>query len=183
MSGHEKNSIERGALTLWRRHRERHVRTRDEFDRPRHTHFLEMAEGGACQNAGRITQRKAHSQTGDGSGGTCQETETNRLGEAHSLPRDGKAKNWSGDAKNPIQLGILTLWRRQRERVVRKQKEFDRARHAHALEAAGGGGCQNMEGIRPKRAYSQTGNGRRELSGNGHKQTERGPLTTWRQEG
>ena len=53
LSGHEKKPTKQGALTLWRQHREKLVRTRKETDRARGTHFLEMAEGGTYQNTKR----------------------------------------------------------------------------------------------------------------------------------
>ena len=49
LSGHGKIQAEQGALTNWRWEREGLVRTWDETDHARRTHFLEMAEGGTCQ--------------------------------------------------------------------------------------------------------------------------------------
>jgi hypothetical protein len=68
LSGHGKKSTKRGALTNWRRHRVRIVRTRKETDRGRHTHCLETAEGGTYQDTERKRQSKAHSPTGGGRG-------------------------------------------------------------------------------------------------------------------
>ena len=53
-SGHRKKVTKQGALTNWRWQREGQVRTRKESDQARHTHFLEMAEGGTSQD----TERK-----------------------------------------------------------------------------------------------------------------------------
>ena len=53
LSGHGKNPTGRGTLTLWRRQVEGLVREQTETDRARHTHFLEMAEGGTCQDTER----------------------------------------------------------------------------------------------------------------------------------
>ena len=50
LSGHARKPTDRGALTNWRRQREALVRTRKETDQPRHTHVLETAEGGTCQD-------------------------------------------------------------------------------------------------------------------------------------
>ena len=52
-SGHGKKSTERRALTLWRPHRERQVRTRKETDRAMRTHFLEIAQGETSQETER----------------------------------------------------------------------------------------------------------------------------------
>src|SRR5205807_1350698 len=68
LSGHRKKSTNRGALTLWRRQREGLVRTQKEIDQPRHTHFLETAEGGTCQDMERNRPTEAHSLSGDGRG-------------------------------------------------------------------------------------------------------------------
>ena len=73
LSKHRKKPTDRGALTSWRWQREGPVSTQKETDRPRHTHFLEIVEGG-----------------------TCQETETNRLTDAHSHPGDGRGRDLSG---------------------------------------------------------------------------------------
>ena len=61
-----KETTDRGPLTLWRRQREGLVKTRKETDRPRCTHFLEIAEGGTCQDTERNRPTEAHSPTGDG---------------------------------------------------------------------------------------------------------------------
>ena len=98
------------------------VRTQKETDRPRRTHKLETAEGGACQD-----------------------TERDRPTEVHSLPEDGRGRNMSGHQKKPADRGALTSWRRQREELVRTQKETDRPRRTHFLETAEGGTCQDME--------------------------------------
>ena len=100
LSGYGKKT-ERGPLTSWRWQREGLVRTRKETDRPRTTHILETAEGGICQN-----------------------TERNRLSEAHSRSRDGRGRNLSGHRKKPTEGGTLTNWRRQREGFVRIRKEI-----------------------------------------------------------
>ena len=180
-SGHRKKPTGRGALTLWRRHREGLVRTQKETDRPRHTHFLETA-----------------------SGGTRQDTEKNRPTEAHSLPGDGIGRNSSGHRKKPTEQGALTNWRRHREGLVRRrkrpteqgsltswkwhreglvrtQKETDRPRCTHILETASGGTRQDTERNRPSEAHSPTGDSiERDSSGHRKKPTDRGTLTSWR---
>ena len=60
--GKEKKATEKRALTSWRRQREGFVRTRKETDRMTRTHFLEMAEGGTCQDTKETDQTtRAHS--------------------------------------------------------------------------------------------------------------------------
>ena len=49
-SGHGKKATDQGTLTSWRWQREGQVRTQKESDQLRHTHFLEMAEGGTSQD-------------------------------------------------------------------------------------------------------------------------------------
>ena len=102
LSRHGKKNIEGGALTDWRRQRDRLVRTRKETDRARHTHCLETAERG-----------------------TCQDTERNRPSEAHSRPEDSRGRDLSGHGQKQIERGALTDWRRQRDGLVRTQKETD----------------------------------------------------------
>ena len=69
---------------------------------------------------------KAHSLSGDGGGGTCQEKERKRPSEEHSLPGDGRGRDFSGHEKKATEQGVLTLWRKQRERFVRTQKATKR---------------------------------------------------------
>ena len=124
-------------------------------DRGRCTHFLKMAEGG-----------------------TCQDTERNRPSKAHSRSRDGRGRDLSRYGKKKTKQGALTLWRQQREGLVRTGKEKDRARGTHILEMVEGWTCQDMEGNRLTEAHSPPGNGRgRDLSGYGKKLTGRGTLT------
>ena len=63
--------------------------TPKESDRPRPTHHLETVEGG-----------------------TCQDTESIRPTEAHSLSGDGRQTDLSGHRKNRTDRGPLTNWRR-----------------------------------------------------------------------
>ena len=134
--------------------------TRKETDRPRRTHKLETAEGG-----------------------TCHHTQGNRPTEAHSLSGDSRGRDLSGHARNPTDRGALTNWRRQREGLVRTRKESDRPRRTHQLETAEGGTCQDTQGIRSTEAHSPTGDGRgRDLSGHARNLTDRGALTSWRQQ-
>ena len=53
LSGHRKKLTDRGALTSWRRQRERLVRTRKQTNQLRHTHFLETAKGETCRDTER----------------------------------------------------------------------------------------------------------------------------------
>jgi hypothetical protein len=136
-----------------------------------------------------------------------EETERNRLSEAHSRPGDGRERDLSGHGKKtdrarpthsletaeggtcqdtgkkPTEQGPLTPWRWQREGLVRARRVTDRARPTHSLEMAEGETYQDTERNRPSKAYSHPGDRRgSELSGNGKKHTERGRLTSWRQE-
>ena len=150
MSGLGKKLTDRGRLTSWRRQREGLVRTRKETDRPRCTHQLETAERG-----------------------TCQDTERNQLTEADPHPGDGRERDLSGHGKKLTDRGGLTIWRRQREGLVRTRKETDRSRCTHQLETAERGTCQDTERNRPTEAHSQTGDGRgKDLSGHGKKLTD-----------
>ena len=89
----------------------------------------------------------------------------------------------SGQGKKLTDRGGLTLWRRQREGLVRTRKETDRPRRTHQLETAERGTCQDTERNRPTEAHSQTGDGRgKDLSGHGKKLTDRGGLTSWRRQ-
>ena len=157
-SGHRKNPTERGALTLWRQHREGQVRTWKESDRARGTHFLDTA-----------------------SGGTSQDTERIRQSEGHSLPGDGIERDKSGQGKNPTERGELTSWRRYREGQVRMRKESHRARGTHQLETASGGTCQDTETLPPSEGHSHSGDGiGRDNLGRRRNPTEQGALTSWR---
>ena len=182
LSGHRKKSTDRGALTSWRRQRERLVRTSKEINRLSPTHELETAEGA-----------------------TCQDTERNRLTDVHSLPGDGRGSNLSGCRKKSTDRGALTCWRRQRERLVRTN-EVDQPRHTHDLETAEGATCQDTERNRLTEPHSLPGDGRgsdlsghrkkstdrvhslagdsrgSDLSGHRKKSTDRGALTTWRRQ-
>ena len=115
LSGHGRKPTEQGALTTWRQQREGHVRARKETDRARHTHFLETADGG-----------------------TCQDTERNRPSEAHSRPGEGRGRGSLGHEKKPTEQGTLTNWRQQKERLVMTQQETSRASGTHVLKTAEG---------------------------------------------
>ena len=150
----------RRALTLWRQQTEGLVRSWKETDRARGTHILEMVEGEACQDM-----------------------ERNQLNERRSLSEDNRGRNLSGHGKKLTEQWALTNWGCQRKRLVRPWKETDRARGTHILEAAEGETCQDIERNRPIEGYSLPGDGRgRDLSGHRMKSTERGALTSWRQQ-
>ena len=134
LSEHGKNPTNRRALTSWRRQRKALVRTWQKSDRPTRTHFLELAEGGICQDTERIRQTDAHSHPGDSrgrhlsghrkqidqlmrthcletvEGGTCKDTERNTPTEAHSLPGDGRGRHFSGHEKQRTDRSALTFW-------------------------------------------------------------------------
>ena len=126
LSGHERNPTARDALTSWRRQKEGLVRSREETNRPRPTHKLETAEGG-----------------------TCQDTERHQQTEAHSLPGDGRRRDF-----------------------VRTHKKPDWLRCAHQLEMVEGGTCQGTGRNRWTEAHSRPVDSRgRNLSGHRKKST------------
>ena len=166
LSGHRKKPIDRGALTIWRRQREGLVMIRKETDRPRHTHQLETAEGGTCQDTQRTDRPRRTHILETAEGGACQDTQRNRPTEAHSLPGggtgrdlsehaknrqaearshpgDSRGRKLSGQGKKQTDQGALTSWRRQREGLVRTWKEINRETGTHILETAEGGTCQD----------------------------------------
>ena len=158
-----KETNERRALTCWRRRTEGLVRTWIETDRPRHTHQLETADGGTCQDTERNWPTEAHSLPGDGrgrelsghgrktdrprrthfleteDGGSCQDMEKHRPTEAHSPTGESTGRSLSGHRKKLTNRGALTSWRWQREGPIRTWKETDQPRRAHSLEMAEGG--------------------------------------------
>jgi hypothetical protein len=95
-SGHGMNPSERGAPTDWRAQTKGQVRTRDESERARGTHFLESADRETNQDMERI-----------------------RASEGHSLPGKCRPRDKSGHGKNPSERGALTSWRAQTEGQVR----------------------------------------------------------------
>ena len=134
--------------------------TGKETDRSRGTHVLETVEGDMFQN-----------------------TERTRPSEGHSRPGDGRGSDLSGHGKKSTEGRTLTLWRRQRVRLVRALKEIVRSRGTHCLETAAGGTCQDTERSQPIEGHSQTGDGGgRDLSEHGKKPTEREALTSWRRQ-
>ena len=123
-SGHGKNTIDRGQLTLWRPHREGQVRTREESDRPRPTHQLEttgrdkLGHGKNPTDRGPLTSWRPHRegqvrtrkesnrprpthQLETAQGGTSQDTERNRSTKANSPTGDRTGRGKSGHGKNP----------------------------------------------------------------------------------
>ena len=92
-------------------------------------------------------------------------------------------KDSSGHGKKATEQGILTSWRRQRERLVGTRKERNSARNTHVLEMAKGMICQDKERKRASEGHSLSGDGRwwrQDLSGQRNKASERGALTLWR---
>ena len=158
LSGYGKKQTVRGALTFWRWQREEFVRPQKEINQARHTHSLEMAGGG-----------------------TCQDTERNWPSEAHSLSGDGRGRNLSGHGKKLTERGTLTSWRQQKEGLVSTQKKNERARHTHILKTEEGGTCQDTEKNWPSETHSLSGDGRwKNLSGHRKELVKRGTLTLWR---
>ena len=158
LSGHRKRQTERCALTPWRQQRKGFVRTQKETDRARHTHQLDTAEGGTCQDPETDHPSEAHSLPGDGSGRDLS-GHRKRPSKAHSHPGDGRGRDLSGHRKKLTKQGTLTNWRRQREGLVRTQKEINLASSTHCLEIAEERTCEDK-----------------------NKLTNRDPLTFWRQQ-
>jgi hypothetical protein len=89
----------------------------------------------------------------------------------------------SGQGKKQTERGALTLWRQQREGLVRTRKETDQARGTHVLETAERATCQDTKRNYPNEGHSLPGDGRaRDLSGHEKKPTDRGALTSWRRQ-
>jgi hypothetical protein len=65
---------ERGALTNWRRQRERQVRTEKDSDRARDIHLLETAEGGASHGTERSDRARSTHQLETAEEATSQDT-------------------------------------------------------------------------------------------------------------
>jgi hypothetical protein len=112
------------------------VRIREENDRAKGTHVLGTVEGE-----------------------TYQDTKRNRPSERCSLPGGDRGRVLSGHGKKPTERGALTSWGQKRERLVRIQKETDRARSTYKLETE-----------------------ERDLSGHRRKETEQGLLTLCRRQ-
>ena len=93
---------------------------------------------------------------------------------------DGRGRDLSGHGRKSTKRGALTLWRRQREGIVRTQKETNQARSTRFLDTAEEGACQVTERNRLSDAHSQTGDSKRkDLSGHGKKLAKQGALTPW----
>ena len=168
MSGHRKKLAKRGKLTNWRRQREGLVRTRKEIDGARHTHLLETAEGGTCQNTDTERERasEAHSHPKDSrwrtcqdtkrtdrakhchqletvEGGTCQDTEINRPREAHSHSGGGRGRGWTCqdmERNRPSEAHPPTRYNKGRDLSGRghRKRVSERARRTHILKTAEG---------------------------------------------
>ena len=144
-SGHRNKVTKQGTLTNWRWEREGQVRTWKESNQARHTHQLEMAEGGTSQDKERKQPSKAHSLPGDG-------RERDKSEQGKKVTKQGALTNWRWEREGQVrtwkesdQEGTLTNWRWQREGQVRTQKESDQARSTHQLEMAEGGTSQDKE--------------------------------------
>ena len=112
---------------------------------------------------------------------TCQNTERNRPSGAHLLPEDSRWSDLLGHRKKSTDRWALTLWRRQREGLVRTRKKSTK-RETNFLKTAEGGTCQDTEEIDRLR-HSLPGDGREsDFSGHPTKPTEPGPLTNWRRQ-
>ena len=107
------------------------------------------------------------------SGETCQDTETNRPSNAHSLSGDGIGRNSSRHGNKLTERRVLTNWRRNWERLVRARQETGPATCTHDLETASGWTCQDTETNQASDAHSLPGDGiGRGLSGRRNKPIE-----------
>ena len=129
--GHGKNATKQRALTDWRPQREGIVRTQKETSRATGTHFLEIAEGG-----------------------TCQDMERKRLSNGHSQTGDHRGRNLSGHRNKATKQRVPTSWRPQMEGLVRTRKETDRVTGTHFLETTEGGTCQDTEKATERQALT-----------------------------
>ena len=122
LSGHQKEATWRGALTNWRPQRVGLVRTQKGSDQVGTAHFLAIREGlvGTRKESNQVTQRGTHFLE-MGEGGTCQDMEK----------------------KQPSRAP--TIWRQEREGLVRAWKESNRVRGTYQLETTEGQTCQDME--------------------------------------
>ena len=108
MSGHRNNPTERGALTAWKRHREKQIRTQKESDPERGTHMLETAWEGHVRTQ-KESERKRGPHVLDTSWGeTSQDTERIRSSEGHSHTEHGMGRDKSRHGKNQTERGALT---------------------------------------------------------------------------
>ena len=87
--------------------------------------------------------------------------------------------DFSGYEKKVTEQGAHTCWRRQREGLIRSQKESNRVRSTHSLETAEGGAHQNTERKRLNKGYSLSRDSRgRDISGHRKEATEQEALTS-----
>ena len=121
-SEHKKNVSQRGALTFWRAHMERQVKTQKECKPARPTYFLESPD------------RE-----------TSQDTERMQTGKGHLRSGEPRWRDKSGHRNHVNQQGEPTFWRAQTERQVRTWKECELVRGTHKLGSPDGETSQYME--------------------------------------
>ena len=159
MSEYGKILTERGTLTNWRRQRMDLSGHGNEHTEQGALTFWRQQKEALVRTQNESHQRRRSHLLEAEEGGACQNTERIR-------PRKA-----------------ITNWRQRMEELVRTRRQTDRARRTHFLETTEGGTCQDVERNRSSEMYSPTGNsGRSKLSGHGKKYSERGTLTSWRQQ-
>ena len=99
LSRHGKKATKQGARTCWGRQRVGLVRKRKERDRAMNTHFLEMVEGGTCQDKERKKPSEEPSLPGDGRVRKFSELEKKATERGHPLAGDGRGSVLSGHGK------------------------------------------------------------------------------------
>ena len=142
LSGHGKNPTERGALTNWRWQREGLVRTWKASKQTSLTYWRPQMGGLVRARTETDRRRRAHILETE-EVVTYQDMERNRESEVHLRSGDGRGSNLSGHGEKVTDRGALTFWRRQREGLVSTRKRTDQTRHAHFLDIAEYGTCQD----------------------------------------
>ena len=95
--------------------------------------------------------------------------------------RQRPGRDLSGHGKKSTEQGTPTNWIQQREGPVRKrtQKESERARRTHTLEATDGGLVRTRKGPTERNTHQLETIEGRDLSGHRKKLANRGTLTNW----
>ena len=116
---------------------DRQVRTWEESNQARGSHFLEHRQMDKSGHRKNLTEQGALTNWSTDRW-ISQDTERIRLSEGHSLSGERRWTDKSGHGKNPTERGALTFWRAQTDGQVRTRKESNRVRGTHRLESAVG---------------------------------------------
>ena len=106
-----------------------------------------MVEGETFQDMERKQPSKATHKLETREGETCQYMEKKQLSKGDSPTGDSRGGDLSGHTNKSNNQGALTVWRVQREGLVRTQKGIEQIRGTHYLEMAEGGTCQDTESM------------------------------------